>query len=373
MRCLSSLALLAGVIGASAALDEPAPLLKPVVPKGTGVRVRVATSHEKVGFYHIQARVPLPTGKPGATAAARAALEVRPGKSFVTARKWKSWGYEIPATKIGILPELVVPAVQVAPKPASGGRAVDVKFTGIRLEIVEPAANADTVLGCDLLLALNELTRDADRAFEPRLYFADQFLELTVAADALKRHDSGPEPPAPAVNLDSTLVPVAGSMTMRGVAVLSYAAINGQSRYRTPDGKSVPVNVTISSTTQCPGGVVVSMGVVRGCKIEVEEGSDLKGTGTTFETALPKGKLKELRIGLQTGPGFKEPKDLVLKDVTVWVDKGDSGHMMWIGPNFLREHLADPVYAGGADGAWKLYGRVKPDLLADIKTRPKKR
>ena len=87
---------------------------------------------------------------------------------------------------------------------------------------------------------------------------------------------------------------------------------------------------------------------------------------------MARGTVKELRIGLQTGPGFKTPRDLVFKDVTVWVDKNDSGHMIWLGPEFLRGRFKDPVYACGPDGAWKFYGRLKPEDLQEVKTRPKK-
>ena len=56
----------------------------------------------------------------------------------------------------------------------------------------------------------------------------------------------------------------------------------------------------------------------------------------------------------------------------MFVDKNNSGHFLWVGPRFVEEHFKDPVYACGTDGVWKLHGRVKPDLLLDVKTRPKK-
>ena len=64
-----------------------------------------------------------------------------------------------------------------------------------------------------------------------------------------------------------------------------------------------------------------------------------------------------------SGLGFKTAQDLLLKDVTVWVDKNDSGHMVWLGPNCIREQIANPVYACGLDGAWKLFGRAKPEMI----------
>lgn len=370
MRLAFSFALLVAFAALVGADELPAPFLKPVVPNANSVRVRIATSEEKGSFYHFAAKAPTAKGK-SEVVDVTVAFEVRPGPSYVTAKKWQSWGYDVPANKIGVLPELVIRGAQLAPK-SNKGHDVDVRLPGIRLQIVEPPGNTDTVLGCDLLLSMSDVTKNTDRVFEPRLYFADQLFELTVPSGAIKRPGTGEEAPTePATSTDSTLVPVMGVTRTRGVAVFTYAAINGLPRYRTPDGKEVPVNVTVSSTTRCPGGITMSMGAARGCKIELEE-KEIPATGSSFQTAIVRGTVKELRIGLQTGPGLKQPQDLVLKDVTVWVDKNDSGHMVWLGPEFLRAQLKDPVYSCGPDGAWKLFGRAKPNVLADVKTRAKK-
>src|SRR5262245_19779445 len=144
----------------ASAADEPAPLLKPVALNANSVRVRVATSEEQIGFYHFAAQVPKAKSKKTEMVDIKVAFEVRPGKSYVTAKKWQSWGYEIPANKTGILPELVIPGVQLAPK-LSKERDVEVRFPGLRLEIVQHPMGADTVLGADLLIAMNDLTKNA--------------------------------------------------------------------------------------------------------------------------------------------------------------------------------------------------------------------
>jgi len=355
------------------AADDPAPLLKPVAPGPDRVRVRIATSEEKNSFLHIHARVPRANGKKGELVDARAAFEVRPGRAVVAAKKWQSWGYEVPPKKTAILPELVIPGVQLAPQPSGGGRDVEVRFAGLRVDIVETPGNADTVLGCDLLVSLSDLTKQTDRLFEPRLYFADQFLELSVPAGSVKRPGTGEDkPPEPRVNSDPKLVPVMATTATRGLAVFTSAALNGVASYKTADGKDVPVNVTVSSTARAPGGIIVSMGVARGCGVDLEKGNEIPGMGTNFETKMARGKVKELRIGFQTGAGFKSPRDWVLKDVTVWVDRNDSGHMVWLGPEFLRAHFKDPVHACGPDGAWKFHGRVEAESLQEVKPRPKK-
>jgi hypothetical protein len=375
MRVAPSLAIFTGSVLITAfagAADELGPLLKPVVPPSTSVRVRITTSEEKESFLHFEAQVPKAKAKKGEMTDIKVALEVRPGKAYVTAKKWQSWGYEIPANKVGVLPELVIRGVQLAPKPTKG-RDLDFRVSGLKVEIVEPPKNADTILGCDLLVSLRDLTRNSDRLYEPRMYFSDHFVELTVPAASVKRPGTGDDiPPEPGVNPDEKLVPFVGATTTRGVAVFTYAALNGLSRYRTPDEKEQTVSVTVSSTTRCPGGIAMSLGTARGCKVDLIEGTELKGAGTSFETAIVKGTVKEFRIGFQTGPGLKAQQDLVLKDVTVWVDKNDSGHMVWLGPEFLHSQFKDPVYACGPDGAWKLHGRVMPEKLQDVKTRPKK-
>lgn len=369
MRVLLGLTLL--TVSFAGAADEPAPLLKAVTPGPDRVRVRVATSEEGSGFYHFAARVPKAKNKDEAVEIT-VAFECRPGKSCIAAKKWKSWGFEVPANKIGVLPELVIPASQIAPK-TSRGSDVEVKLTNLKLDIIDSPGAAGTVLGCDLLLSVTDLTKNADKAFEPRLYFADKFLELTVPSSATKRAGGeGLPPPDPAVNSDATLVPAMGPMTTRGLLVFAYAAINGHDRQAGKDGRDAPISVTVSSTTSCPGGVIMSMGAARAYGVELVAGKELTGTGTDFKTTIAKGMVKELRLGFRTGPELKVQKDLVLKDVVVWIDKNDSDHMVWLGPNFLREYFKDPVYTCGSDGTWKLHGRVKPDLLQDVKTRPKK-
>lgn len=372
MRLIWTLPLLASLAVLSAAQD-PAPLLRPVVPGPDRVRVRIATSEEKGGFLHLAGQVPTANGKKGETVDIRVAFEVRPGRAVVAAKKWQNWGYEMPANKIGILPELFISGVQLAPKPPGGGRDVEVRFGGLRVEIVEPPGNADTVLGCDLLVSLSDLTKQTDRLYEPRLYLVDRFLELSVPAGAVRRLGTETGLAAdPGVNPDPKLVPAMIPTATRGPAVFSYAAVNGQSIYRTPDGKEQPVNVMVSSTTRSPGGIIMTLGAARGCGIEIEKGKDIAGKGTSFETNMARGKVKELRIGLQAGEGFKSHRDLVLNDVTVWVDKNDSDHMIWLGPEFLRAQFKDAVYGCGLDGAWKLYGRVMPERLLDVKMRPRR-
>ena len=316
-----------------------------------------------------KARVPRAKSKTGETIDVTVAFDTLPGKSHVSTKKWKSWGYEVPTNKVGVLPEIVIPATQLAPKP-SKGRDAEVRLPAISLEIVDPPAGSDLIYGSDLYIRLSELTKNADRTFEPRFYYGDKFLELTVPGGAVKRPGTGDDTAAePAVNADAKLVPVSGPMVVRGAPVFAFASINGLTQYKTPDGKFETVNVGVSSNTNWQGGIMVTIGTARGCGLDIEQAKETTGTAATAETQVSPAKVKEFRLAFQTGAGFKNQKDLVLKDVTVHVDKTNSGHFVWLGSKFVNEHFTDGVYGWTSDGNYRLLGRVKPDLLQDVKTR----
>ena len=350
--------------------DEPAPLLKPAVPGAGGVRARIPIHTEnKYTDSQIRARVPGGKGKKGEMFDATIALDTLPGNGAVSTTKWKSWGYAVPKNKIGILPEIVLPAALVGTR-TKGASDIEVKFRSIAVDIVDPPGDSDLIYGSDLYLRLTNLTKKADRTFEPRLYFADRFLELTVPRGSVKALGTGDGGAAEtAVTRDSTRVPVATTMAIRNVPVFAFASINGVTKYRKQDGKLQDVDVGVSSNTNWPGGIMMSLGAAHGCGIEFEDGVEGKGIGAAFKTTIARGKAKEFRLALQTGPDFSLKKDLVLKDVTVYVDKADSGHFVWLGTKFIAENIADGVYTCGTDNAWRLLGRVKPELLMDVKTR----
>jgi hypothetical protein len=240
--------------------------------------------------------------------------------------------------------------------------------------VVDPPAGAEKVRGVDLFITLRDLLKDTYAPYEPRVYFQDRFLELTVPSGVVKRPgtDSDP-PPDPAVSDDKELVPLTGPMALpRGIPVFAYAAVNGLTGYKLADGKVEMVSAGVSSTNDWPTGVLMTMGTARGCKVELDPEKEAKGMGANFETRLAIGTVKELRLGMKTLTGQKGAKDLVIKDLTVYVDKTNSGHFIWLGPRFLDTYLKDPVYACDSLGSWALLGRAKPELLQDIKTRPKK-
>ena len=364
-------AVLAGGFAAPAA-DEPAPLLKPVTPPGTSLRVRlpVTPGFPKTTSFAAQ----VPNGKKKSELiGVTVALDTLAGKSYVTAKKLESWGYDVPRDKEFLLPELVVTAAQVAPKPTKGHDVV-VRLTNLKLTVIDnPASTDNTVHFCDFSLSSPTLYQGGERAMEPRLSFGDKFLELTVAPGVTRRPGTDD---AKLVDVtagaNAKFVPAYGAMTMRGnQPVFAYAAINGQESYKTPEGKVFPVNVAVSSITNSTTGVVVTLGLVRGCKIEMDNAAAGMGAmGVEAKSEFVPGKIKELRLGVNTGPGLKTVKDVVIKDLPVLIDKNQSDGYMLIGQKFVDAYFADGVYAGDGTG-WKLHGRVDPDLLQDVKTRPK--
>jgi hypothetical protein len=375
MRLLNALAF--SVLAAAITLGapppaEPGPLLKPVVPPSTSIRVRIPVVEERGTTMQFKAQIPKGKGKKGETIDITVGIETLPGPSYVSSKLWQSWGYEVPQNRIAVLTELIIPGWQIAPKTTKG-RDVFAKIPSIAMEIIEPPGGVEKVRGCDIFLSLKELTKNADRTFETRFYFQDKYFELSIPAGAVKRPGSGEEaPPDPAITMDADLVVIAAPMANRGMPLFAYSSINGLTQYKTAEGKIETVNAGVSSTNDWPAGVLMTIGTARGCGVEMEQDKDVKGTGATFETRAIKGKIKELRLGVMTGMGMKTQKDIVIQDLTVYIDKSNSGHFVWLGPRFLDTYLKDHIYACGTDGMWQLHGRLKPDLLQDIKTRPKK-
>jgi hypothetical protein len=363
--------LLAFAVVAPAA-DDPAPLLKPITPPGVSLRVRfpVTPGFPKTMSFNAQ----VPRGKKKSELIdVTVAVETLPDKSYVTAKKLESWGYEVPKDKEFILPELVITTAQVAPKPAKGQDVV-VRLSNLKLAVIDnPASTDETVYRCDISLSFATFCYGNERALEPRLSFGDKFFELTAAADKTKRPGTSDAPlPEITSSADTKLVPAYATMTaQRGLQLFSYATINGLESFKTPDNKVVPVNVLVSSITNTQSGVLVTLGLARGCKIEMDQtAGGMAAMGVDAKSEFIPGKIKELRLAVHTGPGLKTVKDIVIKDLPVMVDKNRSDSFMFVGQKFMDTYFVDGVYAGTAD-SWKLHGRVDPDLLQDIKMRPK--
>jgi hypothetical protein len=378
MRVRGHFALLGPVVLLSAALiaaaDEPAPLLKVVAPTGTNVRVRflVTPGYPKPMFF--TAQVPK-AKKKSELLDVKVAYDSIPNPSYISVKRLENWGYEVPkGAKEFLLPELFISAVQVAPKATKGSDVV-VRLANIKLTLVpETAGQNDTIHECDLCLSALALFGGNERTMEPRLSFADKFLEMTVPpAMIAKRLGTDGTAPEVSVSADTKLAPSFGPLVLRsGLPMFAYAAIDGQDSYKLPDGKTVvPVNVMVSSISNMPDGVMVTLGLARGVKLDFNaNAAGQAAVGVEAKSEFIPGKIKELRLGVHTGPGMKAQKDLVIKDVPVFVDKNVSEGYMMIGQKFIDTYFVDGVYLHAGDG-WKLHGRVNPELLFDIKTRKK--
>lgn len=397
MRVRVRLALL-GLVAASAltaTADEPAPLLKPVVPAGTGVRVRlpVTPGFPEVVSFPAQVRAGKGLQVVGLSewVDVKVAYDTLSNPSYVSATKLASWGYVVPkGAREFVLPELLIPAAQIAgklEKPKDKGKDkekekdgdsksndVTVRLTNVKFVVIPEEPTKDGKIHfCDLCLSSTSLLGTNERAMEPRLSFGDKFLELTVPQGLVKHLGTGTVAvPDVTANNDAKLVVAVAPTTARNgrPATFTYAAVNGQDAFKTGDGKAVQVNVEVASINNLPDGVRLSIGAARPLKVEIEKKAGMVGTGVDTKSEFAPGKIAELRIGLLTGPGLKTQKDLVIKDVPVFIDMNRSEPYIHIGQKFLDTYFADAVYSNAGDG-WKLHGRVNPDLLFDIKTRKK--
>jgi hypothetical protein len=359
---------------AAPAADEPAPLLKPITPTGTQSRIRFPLIG---GFPQtMRFKAQTPNGKKKSEIMdIEVALDTLPGRSYISTKTLEKWGYEVPKGKEFILPELLISATQVAPKPTKSGRDVVFKLANVKLQVVESPANTEgKIYSCDFSISATELYKGGEKTLEPRVAFIDHFIEVTVSPAALKRLPTD-DMKTPEVTTDATanLVTAAAPTVMRsGAPFFAYAAVNGQENYKLANGTVVPVNAGVSSISNWETGIVVTIGLARGCKVDVDYTAKAgMATGVDANSEMLPGKVKELRLGLYTGTGLKVQKDLVLKDVPVMVDKNMSEGYVWIGPKFIETYFKDGVYANSSEGVWKLHGRCNPDLLFDIKTRKK--
>jgi hypothetical protein len=356
---LTAALLLAALGGLAGAADAPPPLVKPAAP-GNGIRARAPVTENNSTFMHFRAQVHK-GGKKGELIDVRVALDTLPNPPQVTPQRLKAWGYEPPASGTFVLPELVIVGGQFAPKPAKG-RDVELRIPNLKLKVVEQPGGGDEYAECAMSVSLRDLGVGTDRAAEPRLYFADKFFEVTLPGGAVKKLNTGdvasPDPQATA----GELVPAFGAMGSGNYPVFAYAAVNGLTKYTTPTGKVETVNVGVASLSPGEPGVTMTLNTARGCGVVLEKPVPEGGTAP--------GKVKEFRLGLLTGPGFKAQKDIVIKDLTVDVIDDKSQAFVWLGSRFVEKHFTDGVYGCGSDGVWRLHGRVKPELLEDIKTRP---
>jgi hypothetical protein len=361
--------LMAGLV--SRAADDPAALLKPVTPGGS-VRVRFPVTPGFPNPMTFSAQVPK-AKKKSELVDIKVAFETLPGKSYVTAKKLESWGYDVGKLKEYFLPELYISATQLSPKPSKGAD-VTFKMLNVKLEVVHDAASKDdTIHQADISISSTTMFGTAERAVEPRVSFGDKFIEMTIPpANVVKRPGTDAVmAPDVTASQDTKLQPSVGTMVVRGFPVFTWASVDGQDAYKTPDGKMVPVNVGVSSISNMPSGVMVTLGLARGVKMEFDDAAaGVAAVGVETKSAFVPGKIKELRLEFAIG-AKKEKKDLVVKDIPVYVDKNISEGYVLIGQKFMDAYVTDAVYHNAGEG-WRLSGRLSPDLLSDIKNRPKK-
>jgi len=339
------------LLGGAALAGAAEPLVKPVAPPGNAVRIRLPMVG-KTASCVFKAQIPKPKGKPGEVNEITLHVGTHSGVSS-TIQQWKAWGFEVPADRNAELPELIIPGILVTPKPAKG-RDIEFKLTKIKVSLYEAPGGEKGGISNALSLPLSALTGGADRVFEPRVHFADRLIELSAPATAVKKLGTGAEKLADLeLTDDPKLLPAFIALNTTAVP---FASVNGKTQYTRPTGKTE----TVTAGLHIGGGsaIIMSVSMARGCGVEMDR-----------EVNPSEGKVKELRLGPITGPGVKGQKDFVLKDVTVVISGSEDSSHIWLSSAFAETYFKDGVYGCEPSGAWKLHGRVKPDLLDDQKNR----
>src|SRR5262245_20892207 len=110
MRRTFALTLGVLVVALAPAADTP-PLLKPVAPPNGNARLRLPIDTSgKSSDSQLRGQIMKGQGKKGSKSEpvdVLVAFDTLPGKAVVSQKKWQSWGFEVPANKIAVLPELV--------------------------------------------------------------------------------------------------------------------------------------------------------------------------------------------------------------------------------------------------------------------------
>jgi hypothetical protein len=231
------------------------------------------------------------------------------------------------------------------------GRDIEYRLKDIKVSLYEAPGGDKAGISNHLGISVSMLTNNSDALLEPRVHFADRYIELSAPNGSLKKLNTGePTSPAPQLTTDEKLV---ASVIPMNSNAFSFMTVNGQSQYI-----RIEKLYTVSAILTNGSGIQISMPVnmARGCGVEMDE----------RETT---GKVRELRFGPVSGPNIKGQKDFVLRDITIPINKNEEAYTLWVSAQFVEEYFKDGVFGCSSDGVWRLHGRVKPDLLEDIKTR----
>ena len=329
-------------IAAFVVAADPPPLLPPLKGQASMPRVRLPMDKDDPSMF--AARITDPKAKKATTAvkleASTLVYEVK-----VSIQQWKAWGFTVPANRIDKLPEVIIPAAQVAPKLAKG-QDVEYRLKDIKVMLYEAPGGAKGGVGNVLQIPFDLLTAGTA---EPRIYFADRFLELGAPAARVKALDAGDAAPAALkVTDDKKLLPVVAALNRNAFA---FVSVNGQTQYFLGTGKLEPVVAVLDLDAGAP--ITITADIARGCGVNIAKGQ---------------GKVAELRFGSITGASIKGQRDLVLKNVTVDVSDDVDAHVIWLSAAFVEEYFKDGICVCKGT-AWKLHGRVPGDLLEEVKTR----
>ncbi len=189
---------------------DPPPLLKPVPGSSAAPRLRFPLSLPKdnISDAVFKARVPKPKGKKGEYTEISLSVSSFPNPPTHTIQQWKAWGFEVPADRVGLLPEVVIVGAQTSAPKSAKGRDAEFRITNIKVQLSEAPGGDKGGITNALQVPFAALTGGNDRGAEPRFHVGDRFLELSAPARVLRKLDTSDVPVGEvAVTADASLKP----------------------------------------------------------------------------------------------------------------------------------------------------------------------
>ncbi len=366
-----SLRLAFGCVVASLAGLAPAaePLVKPATIPVGATRLRFPLESDNGSAYRLKALIPPPkTAKKGTEPLpATIAIDTALGDTgYITVKKLKSFGYDVPVGQTAILPEVLLLGETVGPKPKAG--EVRAKANNLKLVVLEKAyGSEDTVGGADLQVNLDVLLQGTAAQSQAWVYFGK-----TLLMDANYPEKSLIRPPTEAGATPTEFVP------------------------EEPTADRVPMMITLRTGYQMPLNgfhgkpaatgprVVFSLGQIREPGIyvtakmakmyELKPDPDAKEL-EIFADFNKKGKammglIKDIRIPVGIDAGFKTARELTSKEQPLILDQEQQTPALYVGPGYFGPLLQNPIMAVGPDGVARVYGYIEPK---SVPVAPKKK
>jgi len=360
-----------GAVLAFASLATAAePLVKPATIPAGSTRLRFHLESDNGSAYRVKALVlPPKTAKKGTEpTAATIAIDTALGDmGYITVKKLKSFGFDVPVGQIVILPEVLLLGETLGPKPKPG--ELRAKANNIKLMVLDKAyGSEDSIGGADFQVNIDALLQGTPSQSQAWVFFGK-----TPIFDANYPEKSLVRPPT-----DAGAAPV----TEFTPEALAEGRVPMMITLRA--GYQLPYNGFHGKPAMAGPRVVFSLGNVRepgmyvtakmATMYELKPDPDAKDL-EVFADFNKKGKavmglIKDIRIPVGIESGFKTARELTSKDQPLILDQEQQNPALYVGPGYFGPLLQNPVMATGPDGITRVYGYVEPK---SVPVAPKKK